>query len=60
MNLVQQLGVIHALISSGAEKITTAFSRCISALTMAGAPGSGPLSLLSILKRKLRSQKPSV
>jgi hypothetical protein len=52
----QQLGLIQALISSGAEKITDARSPTIPVPMMAGAPWTGPMPLVSVLKRRLRSQ----
>jgi hypothetical protein len=44
------------LISSGAEKITNARSPIMLAGIKTGCPGSGPLPLESVLKRRLNSQ----
>ena len=51
---------INFTISSGAEKITAARSPIIPVGTIAGASFSGPSSLVSVLKRRLRSQKARV
>ena len=53
----QHVFSMKGLISAGEAKITNARSPLIPPGIMTGWPGTGPVSLPSVLKRRLNSQK---